>query len=459
MSNGERASTYPGAGGSDDKSEFQQNEIDQQHLISKRKIMATKYVSENHFKVLTQMVGSVWPDVLPYCIANTLLTFLIYYLKTYQGIDLTFSDKGHSFMSMLVSFLIVTRSNIAYNRLMESNTHLINCMRCCRELVQHTVAFTRHEANEAKAKEWRSQVARRTIVLLRTTVSVLEYQSKGIDAWKTLELSREEKQALLASVGKSNERSPIVLALFLRSTIAAHTEALIKDIHVNKELYLLKFVSDFSTSYHGLMQLITTPFPFPLVQMARTFLFFWIFSLPFTLVAQYKNIPALLVINFVLTYGFMGLEYVSIEMDDPFGDDPCDFDVAGLARVVTEDIYIAIYDIDGKEAANELKQIINGAVKESEAKGPKNGGGHRRMTSVDAWAAAKPEPDCHGVGVGRLLRNTSSTDEVEGYGGTKSKSPQAPQPTFDLPRPPTRGGARHIPKKSQAAGESQPLLK
>jgi predicted membrane chloride channel (bestrophin family) len=285
---------------------------------------------------------------------------------------------------------------------MEANTHLINCMRCCRELVQHTVAFTRHETGMS-AKQWRTQVARRTIVLLQTTVAVLEYQSKGVDAWKTLELSRDEKKALLAAVGKSNERAPIVLTLFLRSSIAAHTQNLVKDFHVNKELYLLAFVSDFSKSYHGLMQLITTPFPFPLVQMARTFLFFWIFSLPFALVAQYQSIPALLVIIFILTYGFVGLEYVSIEMDDPFGDDPCDFDVHGLSRVVLEDIYIAIFDIDGKEAANALKGLVVGDDDDEQVK--KRRQSHKRVPSSDIMRKSMKEGNA--IGVGRLLRRIS----------------------------------------------------
>jgi hypothetical protein len=35
----------------------------------------------------------------------------------------------------------------------------------------------------------------------------------------------------------------------------------------------------------------------------------------------------------VLTYGFMGLETVSIELDNPFGDDDNDFDNLGMAYV------------------------------------------------------------------------------------------------------------------------------
>jgi hypothetical protein len=149
-------------------------------------------------------------------------------------------------MSMMVSFLVVTRTNIAYSRFMEAREHLNVAMRNCRELIQHAVTFTRYDTSR-NAKLWRAEIARRTIVLLRTVVSVLEYQTYGVHCWKIPELTKEEKQALLVSVGQSNERSPMVLTMFMRSTIASQVEYLTQPIHVNKELRLYQFVSDFVT--------------------------------------------------------------------------------------------------------------------------------------------------------------------------------------------------------------------
>eukprot|EP00549_Striatella_unipunctata_P003470 CAMPEP_0118719836 /NCGR_PEP_ID=MMETSP0800-20121206/29744_1 /TAXON_ID=210618 ORGANISM="Striatella unipunctata, Strain CCMP2910" /NCGR_SAMPLE_ID=MMETSP0800 /ASSEMBLY_ACC=CAM_ASM_000638 /LENGTH=98 /DNA_ID=CAMNT_0006627345 /DNA_START=287 /DNA_END=580 /DNA_ORIENTATION=- len=92
-------------------------------------------------------------------------------------------------MSVLVSFLVVTRSNIAYSRFMQARSELNSAMEACRELVQHAVTFSRYESS-AQATQWRAEVARRTVVLLRTSVTVLEYDSKGMDAWKVPELTK-----------------------------------------------------------------------------------------------------------------------------------------------------------------------------------------------------------------------------------------------------------------------------
>lgn len=363
----------------------QQREQYQQE-VSARKVRTVSYQTENHIEVLTQIYGSVWPRVLPYCIFNILITSIIYYLREYKSIDLTFSDRGHTFMSLMVSFLVVTRSNIAYSRYMEARQDLNLAMKACRELTQHMITFTRYELG-ADAKKWRSEIARRTVVLLRTAVSVLEYETTGQHAWKIPELNRDEKQALILTVGKSNERVPMVLTVFLRSAIASQREYLEHPMHVNRELRLYQFVSDFVTAYHGLMKIVTTPFPFPLVQMARTFLFLWVFTLPFAIENDIGKLPALVMIIFFVTYGFIGLEFVSIELDDPFGDDPNDFDVLGLAKVVFEDIYLYVFDIDGKEAVDALRKSIEDPIQQLKtvtSEKPK----HLRYNSIDIWNTA-----------------------------------------------------------------------
>jgi hypothetical protein len=66
------------------------------------------YHDRDHVSVMFQMHGSVWPQVLPFCIFNIGFTFLVYYLKVW-GYDITSSTIGHKFMSTMVrSFYIYT---------------------------------------------------------------------------------------------------------------------------------------------------------------------------------------------------------------------------------------------------------------------------------------------------------------------------------------------------------------
>lgn len=55
--------------------------------------------------------------------------------------------------------------------------------------------------------------------------------------------------------------------------------------------------------------------------MTRLFLFFWVYSLPLVLVEELDSLFDTLIIVFFLTFGFVGTEYVSMALDDPFGQD------------------------------------------------------------------------------------------------------------------------------------------
>jgi predicted membrane chloride channel (bestrophin family) len=90
--------------------------------------------------------------------------------------------------------------------------------------------------------------------------------------------------------------------------------------------------------------------------MARTFLFLFVFTVPLVFLSD-KNSSLMYhcVAVFIVSYGFVGLETVAIELDDPFGDDENDFDNEGMAEKAYEDMYLTILDIDGPEWASKLR--------------------------------------------------------------------------------------------------------
>jgi predicted membrane chloride channel (bestrophin family) len=62
-------------------------------------------------------------------------------------------------MALMVSFLIVTRSNIAYACFMEARDFLNNAMKACQELTQQMITFMRYEL-KMPAMQWRQEIAR-----------------------------------------------------------------------------------------------------------------------------------------------------------------------------------------------------------------------------------------------------------------------------------------------------------
>lgn len=178
--------------------------------------------------------------------------------------NVSFSDSGHIFMSLMVSYLVISRLHNSLNRYMDARRYLSDLMRNSRELMQQTVALTRYgvNSNDRDAKRWRVNVAKRLMTLLRSITSNLQRASTGKNVWEQEGLTEMEVKALLLSVGRSNNRAPFVFNMFLRSVIASHDKQLKKPLEIVQELQLLDFTSSIIHSYVNIMKDLDTPYPF-----------------------------------------------------------------------------------------------------------------------------------------------------------------------------------------------------
>jgi predicted membrane chloride channel (bestrophin family) len=162
-------------------------------------------------------------------------------------------------------------------------------------------------------------------------------------------------------------RAPTALAFSLRREILKQrdgtwlTNGAFEELDFDEEIAMLEMVDEFLKAFHGLARLVSTKFPFPLVQMNKTFLLVWTFTLPCALCHDDFNQPFLVMfLVFLTTFGFLGLEFVSMDLADMFGDDPCDFDNLGYAQLCFEDIYISVYKQDGPLWARALRERVMG---------------------------------------------------------------------------------------------------
>jgi predicted membrane chloride channel (bestrophin family) len=355
-------------------------------------------------KILLQCYGSVWPKVLPYCIWNVLLTIGIRYMLEYDHINLTVDSTGHKYMAALMSFLVVTRVKIIYDRYMTQSQKLSDCLRAIRELAQNVCILSARDTS-TRAKQWRHDVLYHGIVLLRVTSAILQYRSNSEnEPWDVPELSwdlqAQVKECMFLQSEKNTSsggddcdaRSPKRLAhkgeaTWSRTALDESCRAVpllcfqvrqeimkqrdgtwLKtgtwDHPCNEETKLLDCIGDFHKAFSSLRVMLTTPMPFPLVQMTKTFLFVWVFRIPFALCHDQYHLISLCIIVFLITFGFFGLEYVAMELADVFGDDPSDMDDLGHAQLAFEDCYITIYKLDGEAWARKLRHSVMGRQNE-----------------------------------------------------------------------------------------------
>ena len=131
-------------------------------------------------------------------------------------------------------------------------------------------------------------------------------------------------------------RSPVTMAYFLRLAIADHSTQLVDAGLCNETIKTLSSIVDkFLDGYLGQIRMRVFPLPFGLLQMARTMLFLWVLTLPLATQADATGSPFVHCFTvFFLTYAFLGLEALSIDLENPFGTDANDVDNLGTRYFV-----------------------------------------------------------------------------------------------------------------------------
>lgn len=364
-----------------------------------RKKKKVTYDTASHLSVLFQTYGSVWGTIFPYCIANVLITLFVYCLRGYGGIDITIHSTGHKFLAVLVSFFIIGSAQITLNRYMVARAHLQQVHQSAIDLVSMSSLLTFHDKSSA-AQEYRYLVVYHTIVCVVGVTAAIEFLSTGHNLWDIKDLPKavrddikkyvmrkykpgqkilvdENAQGKVYFKGKQrnmlglNLQVPIALELDLRLAITSHRKKLIfqRPMHVNEEREILKHVSMMDAAFHGMKELVQTPIPFPLVQMRRVILFFWIFTLPVCLMTDIIRLFPLCMIIFFITAGFFGLEVVVMEIEDPFGNDPNDFDDVGMTQVTALLLCDILRQTDGNirglKVLSEFEEFFRGKSTQS----------------------------------------------------------------------------------------------
>lgn len=97
-----------------------------------------------------------------------------------------------------------------------------------------------------------------------------------------------------------------------------------------ERMKMVDILHEFAISYRDCLKFASTPLPFLLIQMGRTFLFLWTFSIPLVLRGVVYDIFPAMGFVFFLTYGFVGLELVAMKLMNPFGDGIHDLNVTGM---------------------------------------------------------------------------------------------------------------------------------
>lgn len=320
-----------------------------------------RWDDRNHWAVLTQLYGSVWPRVLPLCLWNAFVCVALHFLENSVSVFAVLestSTTGHRYLAMVMSLLVVTRVKITYDRYMAQSSALQACYRSVRELCGTVCLVT--GGTDPDATQYRHDVCAAAIHLLAVTMQVLELRSRmyashddndglalpdhlnmakvvQVDHIKNPSGRRDSSWSSSSSTSTSflrihNKkdtnrptpmqllqhacRVPLVHAWRLRQIILSprvDPTRFVDNAKVwlhpcNEELRLCAFVDDFVAAHATLEIYMTSPLPFPLVQMTKTFIFVWLLTLPLVFhVTETSQLVVSTGMVVLITYGWVWL--------------------------------------------------------------------------------------------------------------------------------------------------------
>jgi predicted membrane chloride channel (bestrophin family) len=280
--------------------------------------------------VLFRIEGNVFFAVLPFCMVNCALLGLVALYKergNFGGISAT----GHGLLTLLVSFLVISKVNLAYDRYRAVRNHAGDAYRELRELVQAAIAVSTSSHQRRKHPEddgempkelqrWRTESVSRVKGLMDATKRTLQDRSLAVHL--ALNKIIFDGHGVPTEEGAGGDEDPMTLVHGLRMHLYCSSHL---GMDLLERVNMVGKLQEFALSFNRLLILASTPLPFPLVQMGRAFLFLWTFSMPLVLLdGPFSDFWTAQVFLFFLTYGFIGLELVSMKLADPFGDGPDD---------------------------------------------------------------------------------------------------------------------------------------
>jgi hypothetical protein len=333
---------------------------------------------------------------MPLCFINVFITICLIVLLEVYGIDLTISEFGHEFMSILVSFLVIQKLSFTLELYYDVQGHLSTMNQAAIDVTQLACSFTEHHKGDQYV-QWRYEIAYHAAVLVKCTCAVIhkggeysvwemaEFQQPGrgpllldlpvvaddkrssdvASSRADAEFTRYDYPKELYIMGENlksdlNLRVPIRVAQRMQSAIMKHRPTLPKHLDSIQEMQLMDRVNDFVRSYRNVRKYLVAPLPLPWAQLGRLFVFAYVFTLPFAMLSADLNLKGIQVIFLVaiMTYGFVGCELLFVELDDPFAEDPNDLPLAEEGRAAMEDIVLSLYYVDGQNAAAKLREEV-----------------------------------------------------------------------------------------------------
>lgn len=308
--------------------------------------------------------SSLFPLIIGFVSAG--LTGIICELYNNYVEEITFvmgsREGGLSSLLFLTFLLIVHRYNECYDRMWEARTLYVQTMTKSIGLATLAANLTVEERHP-RAVQWRTLLKIRLVRYLRTIVDVISNSNDTVD-WITRMPQKSTNDGHNRQPYHNGD--PFSLATQLHELVSANNEYLNCRFDSLREIKLHDMVEEVTYSYACLTKFSECPAPFGVTHLTVVLSSLFGFIIPlvvFNTMFETVNLIGSILCSFLIVTCILNVQYVSAELDDPFGSDPNDLELEKLMDGAT----LHIFRILGRGFSDRYDQIIREEKKQERA--------------------------------------------------------------------------------------------
>eukprot|EP00928_Gymnodinium_smaydae_P063651 TRINITY_DN4716_c0_g1_i1.p1 TRINITY_DN4716_c0_g1~~TRINITY_DN4716_c0_g1_i1.p1 ORF type:complete len:563 (+),score=93.44 TRINITY_DN4716_c0_g1_i1:99-1691(+) len=308
-----------------------------------------------YFLKIFQLKGSVFPSSFALAIPAGALSALAKWLLQTQS-SLAFLSDAESILlqsqawggfSFLVGFLIVFRTSQAYKRFWDGCTATHTMRAEWFDACSALTAFTRFSKAEMKeVMRFKHTVIRLFSMLHAASLAELEdVNSEDVSEinafnFELLDVDGIDEASLLA-VKNSSFKVELIFS-WIQLLIVEHIKTGVLSIPPPILSRAFQEIANGMVAFHDAMKISYVPFPFPYAQTCDMLLIFHYCTVP-VITAQWVTAPGwAFLFVFVQVFIVWSLNFIAVEIENPFGTDANDLDGHQMQREMNQQLLLLV---------------------------------------------------------------------------------------------------------------------
>jgi len=280
------------------------------------------------YQIVFMLSGSVVPRNVPKALLGALVALLVGYLAGEDAEPLSYNPYGERVSCTVLGMLPVFRAAFAMQRWWEARSALSRMASLMTDVGRDAKSFSVKDiANPTeKAIAFQVKIARLLRLLLSVIFQNLTSKTEMCN-WRAHEYVEEQERHQLKFSPRT--RPDLVSVWILEEFMKLHNE---KQLAVPPPALnnAIREVADVNLYYHKALQIADTQFPFPMIQMSKILLFFFLLVTPIVLGHNPGPHWQNSLLTFIVILSFFSVDSIGIELSDPFGDDENDLPLTDI---------------------------------------------------------------------------------------------------------------------------------